>query len=203
MYSDNHKSANDYPEDIDFYIKAELEMGSLKGPFDSPPFEFSHLAPLMSRIKDQGSKRRIISDLKFPQEISINSYIPSNVYMGSERQHTLPKADDVVSYINTEFKDYWLCTTDLKNAYKHFNCCPSDYPLFTIKWRGRYYFESSIPFGARMSSFLMQSVANAIIDILKKKNIKGYMYLDDLLIISKTKEKVKEIKRRYINCSKN
>ena len=183
-YNDNHKSVNDYPEEVDTFIANELQGGLLVGPFDSPPFEIQHCAPLMSRIKTGGEKRRIISDLKHPSEISVNSYIPNNTFLGIQKTHTLPKTDDVVAVVDMSCKDYWLSSCDLKNAYKHFKCCPSDFPLFTIKWRGKYYFECTIPFGARNSSLVMQSVANAILDILAKKNITAFMYLDDLLIIS-------------------
>ena len=69
IFKDNHLSAREYPEKVDKFIEEELNIGSLKGPFKQPPFEFSHLAPLMSREKSDPSKRRIISDLKFPEEL--------------------------------------------------------------------------------------------------------------------------------------
>ena len=45
-----------------------------------------------------------------------------------------------------------------------------------------------MPFGARASSFHMQTVANCITDILKAKGIDCMMYLDDLIILSPNRE---------------
>ena len=197
LYEDNHKSANDYPDQVDAYIENELKLGSLKGPFDQPPFEFFHLSSLMTVPKNsqgqgQGQgQRRIITDLKHPEIISVNNYIASNTILGITRPHKLPRSDDVVEYLDKNETSYQLFTADLKNSYKHFLCDPQDYPLYTIKWKNKYYFECTIPFGARNSSFSMQAASNAIIDILASKNIKSWMYLDDLLVISQGMEKAK------------
>ena len=197
-FTDNHLSANQYPSQVDEFIRSEIEMGSLKGPFDKPPFEFSHISPLMSKEKSDKNKRRIISDLKHPEHISVNGYIPSNTILGKTKEHKLPKTDDVVQYIRDK-KDYWLSSIDLKSAYKHWNCCPSDYPLFTIKWKEKYYFEATIPFGAKNSSLIQQTISNAILDILQKQGIKGFMYLDDLLLVSIGKQKAEQDKKYVEN----
>ena len=165
-YEDNHLSARNYPLDVDKYIQEELKIGSLVGPFTEPPFEFFHCSPLMSREKNDTTKRRIITDVRYPDELSVNSFIPTNTIMGKMREHKLPRSDDVVKYINMQNDDYWLSSLDMANAYKHWFCCPSDYPLFTIKWKGQYYIEVTIPFGARNSSLIQQTISNAILDIL-------------------------------------
>ena len=101
----------------------------------------------------------------------MNSYIPCNTLLGKQRQQTLPKADDVVAFIDTQKNEYWLTSTDLKNAYKHFKCCPSNFTLYMIKWKSKFYLESSITFGSRNSSLHMHTVSNTILDILNTKGI--------------------------------
>ena len=184
-YLDNHPSANDYPNDVDEFIKSELELGAIIGPFDRCPFEFSRVAPLMSQEKTSSSKRRIISDLKFPLESSVNAFIAKNTILGKTREHRLPTYDDVIRNIDCDINDYYVHSIDIKNAYKNFNICPYEWPLLTIRWRKRYYIEKAVPFGARNSSYSMQCIANAILDILKTMDITAWMYLDDLLILSR------------------
>ena len=139
----------------------------------------------MSREKSSSDKRRIISDLKFPPEASINAFIPKNTLYGRQRQHNLPKSDDVVALLDFSCTDYYLYTLDIANAYKVFPIDPNEWPLLTFKWGGKYYIENRLPFGSRNSSLTMQSIAKAIIHILNKNNIKSLMYLDDLLVISR------------------
>ena len=45
----NHKSALEFPADVDAYIAEELEYGAILGPFDAPPIHMSHSSPFMTR----------------------------------------------------------------------------------------------------------------------------------------------------------
>ena len=85
--------------------------------------------------------------------------------------------------------DIWLSVIDLSRAYRHFAVCPLDWPLLVIKKEDKYYFDKSLPFGARMSSYVMQTIAAFIVRALKRRNIVAHMYFDDVILISKTKEK--------------
>ena len=191
-HNKNHSSAENFPQHIDEYIKKELEQETLMGPFDTVPFEFCHTSPLMTRIKTSSNKRRIISDHKFPTEASINAYIPKNTILGKTYPHHLPKSDDVVASIDFTYNQYFLYTLDIENAYKNLPVCPLDWPLLTFKWKNKFYIENRLPFGSRNSSVTMQRVAMAIIHILKKHNITAWMYLDDLLVMSKGAEKAQK-----------
>ena len=162
------------------------------GPFDSLPFEFCRTAPLMTRIKSSSDKRRVISDLKFPPEASVNAFIPKNTILGRQRTHNLPRSDDVVEKIDFKNKDYFLYTLDIQNAYKNFPVCPMEWPLLTLKWQGRYYIENRLPFGSRNSSVTMQTLARAILHILSKHQITAWMYLDDLMVMSDSWQKAKD-----------
>lgn len=76
----NHPSATNFSGHVTAYIDKELELGALIGPFCDPPFEpWCHVAPLMTRIKANGTDRRIIVDLSFPPGLGPNSFIAKNV----------------------------------------------------------------------------------------------------------------------------
>ena len=76
----NHSSAVEYPSDVDAYIKEETEFQAILGPFSQNPIEGGHCSPFMTRPKPDSDRRRVIIDLSWPQEASVNSGINKNTY---------------------------------------------------------------------------------------------------------------------------
>lgn len=94
----NHKSATDFPQDIDRFIDKEITLGGIIGPMACQPFkEWCHISPLMTREKKDSETRRVIIDMTFPAESSVNAYIYKNTSLGVQRDHMLPSVDIVVS----------------------------------------------------------------------------------------------------------
>ena len=186
----NHPSAEDYPADIALFLKKEKEKGGLLGPFTCPPFvPWCHVSPLMSRPKSHSSERRVITDMTFPPEVSVNAFVIENGVYGIEMDQSLPTVDNLVQHIRHMPQGVFLATMDIARAYKNFNTDPLDWPLLSLAWRGQYFCDVTIPFGARASSFHMQTIAGVIVDILAVRGIKSYMYLDDLILVSPNREK--------------
>ena len=182
---DNHASANDYPEQVDKFIRGEKEKGGLMGPFSNPPFApWCHESPLMSRPKADPTTRRVITDMTFPYEASVNAFVIKNGVFGIEMEHTLPTVEALVRDLKAMGQGAYLATLDIARAYKNFNSDPLDWPLLCFGWGGEHFYDTSIPFGARASSYHMQQVANAIVDMLKGKGVHALMYLDDIVILS-------------------
>jgi hypothetical protein len=80
---DNHGSANLYSHVIDKYIATEQQHGALHGPFKDRPFHNSLVvSPLQTVSKDSQNtqKRRVVMDLSFPIDCSVNSGIPRDQY---------------------------------------------------------------------------------------------------------------------------
>ena len=188
--TDNHGSAVRYPTQVQDYLESETKIGALSGPYEAPPFTpWCVVSPLMTREKSEVGKRRIIVDLSFPDG-GINKQITKNTFDGKGVGHSLPTIMSAVNTINEMgHTDIWLSVIDLSRAYRHFAVCPLDWPLLGIKEEGKYYFDKSLPFGARMSSYVMQTIAAFIVRALKRRNIVAHMYLDDVILISQTKEK--------------
>ena len=191
----NHSSAQEFPVEVGDFIRKELSHGALVGPFLAPPFDpWAHVAPIMSRPKADSSKRRIITDLTFPEEKSINAFIFKNSIMGEPREHSLPTVSDFVDDLKQMGAGSYMFTVDLDRAYKNFRADPLDWPLMCLKWDGSFYVETAMPFGARSSSANMQRAANVITRILGKEGVCVRMYLDDLIAVARTKE---EADRQY------
>ena len=74
----NHASANKFPVHVDSYLDTEINHGAIAGPYDSPPYgNDTHISPFMSRPKDDSDNRRIIIDLSWPLQGSINTFTPT------------------------------------------------------------------------------------------------------------------------------
>ena len=131
---DNHQSADRFPTHVDNFIITEAEAGVLLGPFNSPPFTpWAHVSPLMSRPKTDSHKRRIITDLTFPQECSVNAYVMKNSALGEVKDHTLPSVADLVRVLRGAGRGAYLCTVDIARAYKNFVSDPLDWPLLCLR----------------------------------------------------------------------
>ena len=184
----NHSSATDHPEHIDAYIAKETQHGALSGPYPAPPFvPWFVSSPLMSREKSDGDGRRVIVDLSYPDG-GINCHIAPHMFDGRDAVHNLPSVEAAVATIAaTPPGDIHLSVVDLSRAYRQFAVNPMDWPLLGIYWNGAWAFDCRLPFGSRMSSFVMQSVADFITRALAVRSIKTHMYLDDIIVISPTK----------------
>lgn len=87
----NHSSAAQHASHIDSFLSKEIALGGIVGPMTEKPFEpWIHLSPWMTRPKRDSDDRRVISDLTFPPEHSVNAFILKNAVWGIPRQHSLP-----------------------------------------------------------------------------------------------------------------
>ena len=180
----NHASAAHHRK----YIEKETAYYALSGPYNTPPFSpWFTTSPLMTRDKTDSSERRVIVDLSYPDG-GVNMHIQPHMYQGAEVAHNLPTIDSAVNAIATSPPgEVNMAVIDLSRAYRHFPVSPLDWPLLGILAEGKYHFDMRTPFGSRMSSFVMQTVADFIVRALKTRGIKAYMYLDDIVLIAPTK----------------
>ena len=93
----NHKSAVEFPGDVDAYIAEELEFGALLGPFCEPPIPSNHSSPFMTQVKPNSDRRRVIIDLSWPLGASVNAGIDKESYLDSKFCLTFPTVDDITS----------------------------------------------------------------------------------------------------------
>ena len=181
----NHPSATQHPETIRSYIAKEVKMGALYGPFSQPPFTpWFNVSPLMTREKPDSTERRVIVDLSYP-EGGVNAHIEHHMFNGNPVSHNLPTVENAVQAIAQSAPgDVHLAVIDLSRAYQQFPVPPTDWPLLGIFFEGAYFWDGRIPFGARMSSFSMQSVASFITRAAAKFGARTFMYLDDIILVA-------------------
>jgi hypothetical protein len=139
-------------------------------------------------IRKRSSKIRIITDLSWPKDASINDYIPKD-------QFTLQyiKFDDIVCKVKECGYLSYMAKIDLEAAFKHILVKRDQWELlgFTVKYKYDnvekllYYMCNTLPFGLRSSPKLFDLYAEGLEYIFYKNGV-SYVchYLDDSLTVS-------------------
>ena len=80
LHSDqvNHDSALDHPTDVDAYLKATID------PFYKSPISSLHYSPFMTGDKPNSNTRRVIIDLSWPYDSSVNDGVDKFSYLGTD-----------------------------------------------------------------------------------------------------------------------
>ena len=153
---ENHSSATKFPHHVDTYLHTELAQGALIGPFPDPPYgNNTHISPFMARDKHDSDTRRIIVDLSWPIENSINFFTPTNIYLDTVYKLQYPTVDNITETLRKLGEDAVLYKIDLSRAFRQLCIDPSDFNLLCLKWRGLYYSDQYCPFGHRSGSMAM------------------------------------------------
>ena len=148
---DNHKSALEYPQDIDAYLKEEIHFNAIVGRFDKHPCHNGHISPFMTRDKPGSENRRVIIDLSWPIGSSVNSGIDKDSYMDTEFALVLPTVDHITDQLKLLGKGPHLYKIDISRAIRHIKVDPLDYDLLGLHWR-YVYVDTCVPFGSQHGS---------------------------------------------------
>ena len=178
--SKNHRSAEQHPEIInDFISKGKIE-GRIAGPFLSPPFEPFITSRLGVVPKSEEGKFRVIHDLSFPKNNSVNSRIPPE-----NSQVTYDSIDTITMLVQQFGEGALMSKTDIQDAFRiipiHFN----DHKLLGFSWEGSYYYDKCLPMGASSSCQIFESLSTSLQWVMCKKfQASGMSHmLDDFFFI--------------------
>ena len=131
----NHSSAIDYADDIEHYLNIEKQHGAIVGPFSEPPFgTLTHTSPFMSRPKLDSEKSRVIIDLSWPENASINHFTTANVYLNTVFKLQYPTVDSITQQLRNMGKKALLYKIDLSRAFRQLPVDPYDYNLLCLQW---------------------------------------------------------------------
>ena len=173
----NHKGAEEFLNDMLSYIKKEFDNDAIIGPFEENPFDSGiKISPLNSVPKKDTSERRVILDLSFPRDFSVNK----DEYMGEKIELVYPKVDDYIQLIKQKGRGCLLYKKDLRRAFRQILLCPLDYPLVSFIWKKHIFCDCVLSMGSRSVAYCCQRVTNAISFIMFKIGICVLNYLDDL-----------------------
>ena len=174
----NHKSAIEYPRDIDAYIAEEMSFNAIVGPFKDHPCPNGHISPFMSRDKPDSKNRRVIIDLSWPQGQSVNSGIDKTTYLGTDFNLVLPTVDHITDRLRSLGRGAHIYKIDISRAFRHIKVDPLDYNLLGLHWH-HVYVDTCVPFGSRHGSQIFQRVSDAVRFMMRRAGHGVINYVDD------------------------
>lgn len=97
--SSNHPSAVAFPDHVEHYIHTEFSCHAIAGPFSTNPLHQPLLcSPLQTVPKWGSSQHRIVMDLSFPPQSSVNSGIAASSYLNEPYRLRLPGIDRLCQF---------------------------------------------------------------------------------------------------------
>ena len=160
----NHRSANDHHYFVTAKLAQEVAAGHIAGPFTHPSPVGVVLSPLGFVPKKVPCQFRLIHDLSFPKDNSVNSHITK---LHSEVHYEL--LDDCVSIIREIGQGCLVAKADIKDAFRIIPIHPADHRLLGMTWQEKFYFDKCLPMGSSTSCQTFEYFAQALQWILINK----------------------------------
>jgi len=169
-----------HPTIIDDYLRKEVESRNILGPFPSTSAPVVHISRFgVAPKKHQPGKWRLIRDLSFPEDSSVND--------------TIDKALCSLKYISVEQvaehavqlgKGSLIAKIDVKSAYHLIPVSPADCHYLGTEWKGNIYVDAKLPFGLRSAPKIFNAVADTLEWCLATEGVEVvYHYLDDFSVL--------------------
>ena len=184
--------SNNWPSSLEFYddvtkvIQEDVDLGRALGPLAEPPFDNYIVSPLGAFIKREGAKVRVIHDLSYPINDSVNASIDPE-----EFSLNYASIDDAVHMCTNFQEPPYFSKIDLHSAYKHVAVHPDDWHLLGLKWpdktgKNYFYFYKVLNFGLRSAPALFDRFASCLMDFMWEEGASKYTvrYVDDFLTIA-------------------
>ena len=176
----NYSSALQSRKLVEKQLQQELDEGRYLIVKDPP-----RVISALGAIPKPDGTVRLIHDCSRPQGNSVNDYavISSNI-----------KYQTVQDAVNLISKGYYLAKLDLQSAYRYVSTNSAHWPYAGLQWtfeghsKPTYMVDTRLPFGARLSVEAFHRISLALQRILLNQGIQTVIYLDDILIISKSEK---------------
>ena len=120
----NHNSAIQFPGDVDAYLQEELKYQAIVGPFNQSPIPNCHFSPFMTREKANAAHRRVIIDLSWPKDASVNLGVDKNSCMVTNFALTFPTVDNITDALREAGTGAHLFKIDISRAFRHIKIDP-------------------------------------------------------------------------------
>ena len=177
------QSALDHPDVVQAFLDLECSKGRMLGPFDAatrallPPCHVNRFG-VIPKGRNTG-KWRLIMDLSFPPELSVNAGIDPDIC-----SLTYTSVDHVAQTIATLARGALLAKIDIESAYHVVPVHQEDRHLQAVEWNGALYIDPMLPFGLRSAPKLFNALADGLEWYLRSAGVRFvFHYLDDFLVL--------------------
>ena len=177
----NHGSALAQPDAIKSYLDKECALGATCGPFTfNPPSKHLTVSPLQI-AQNRSGKPRVVVDLSFPADSSVNAGIPKKPYLEEPFTLRLPSTDALVSIILKKSSGCLLFKKDLSRAYRQFRIDPRDFHLLGLQHEDSrsLYFGVALSSGLRSAAMMCQRTTSAVSYMYASLGYQCTNYIDD------------------------
>ena len=197
----NSAVAQAKPDELRKLVQKELDLGHMLGPFDKPPLPNMVYSPLHLVPKaGNPDEYRLIHNPAFPYtEQSVNKSIPKDE--SSVHYHYI---DELIEMAMDLGENIWGCRVDFSHAFRNLGVCLADLALLGFTLDGKYYLNSSVPFGAASSCQIFERVATVLQWIVTSETGWKWIshYLDDFPMLAKSKAALKIQIQKYYDLMK-
>ncbi|XP_062249448.1 uncharacterized protein LOC133958576 [Platichthys flesus] len=179
----NLQSACKEPEVVDELLSKEVKKGYMIGPLSKLHFPIFRVSPIGIATRKYSNKKRLIIDLSAPHNStipSINSLIPKEPF-----SLFYASVDNAAKMIKLAGVGAWLGKADITDAFKVLPLHPSQWHLFCVKWKSKFYYSVKLTFGCRSSPSIFNTLSEALCWILYNSYKLPFVLhlLDDFLVI--------------------
>ena len=180
---ENHKSVNNNLSFVQTKLDKEKSLGRVAGPFQNPPLSNMVFSPLGLVPKKEPEDFRLIHDLSYPKDNSVNSHIAPEFSAVS-----FEMLDDCIRIMLELGKGCLIAKADLNDAFRIIPISPLDYHLLGFKFKGQFYFDMCLPMGCSTSCQTFESLSRAVqwICVHKAKILHISHIIDDFIIFGQT-----------------
>lgn len=183
VWEHNYKSATD--EKRHTLVEKQIMEELSNGRYVMAPSKPRIISALGAVDKPSKNKIRLIHDCSRPEGSALND-------LAVNWKFSYQSIQDAISIITPSC---YLAKIDLSNAYRSVKIHPDDFEVSGLAWTfsgdntPSIMYDTRLMFGARLSPAIFNELTQAVCRIMKSKGVNGIVaYLDDFLIISKTKD---------------
>ena len=100
------------------------------------------------------------------------------------------KMDNIDSLIKMLRPSDWLSLVDMKSAYSHIQMSKSCFSFLQFRWKNRFFFFNSLPFGIANGPIFFVRVTKGIMNYLCRNFIEILFYIDDTFIKNASRDQL-------------
>ena len=168
----NHNSALQFPTNVDAYLQEETKFKTIIGPFGNSPIDKLHYSPFTTREKTNATHRRVIIDLSWPKDASVNLGIDKDSYLATNFNLTFPTVDHITDAVKNVGPGAHLFKIDISRAFRD---------LLGLRWHDVKYVDTCLPFGSRHGMQIFQSISDTVRFNMRCDSYDVINYVDDFI----------------------
>ena len=157
----------------------------------------SHISPFITRPKPDTNKRRVLVDLSFPKDISVNDFFPRGIYINTTFKLHYSNIDLITQKLSKLGPGCHVYMVDLSRAFRQLFVDPGDLDLLCLLWQDSYFANYRVPFGNQNSSMFLTRFTDYIRYVMRCNSFTIVNYVDDLLWLENLDMSLKEKFRTF------